>query len=1007
MDGRTDHIRRITSDTGFSSSTAGSRLLGIGTWSWCTLTGRLAWSDGVYVLLKLSPDHPASWESWISHVHPDDREMVRGTLARTLHGDVTETCGYRIMRGDGSVIWIEDRRHMSADGACEGAFIDVTRTMASGQDSFQPEGLFNVAMEIAGIGAYFRDFRTGFDYWNNALFSICGLPATSPPPAGGLLLPGHHPEETEHVRREVDRCRTSDEPLRLEYRIVRPDGEQRWVRERGCYLKAVTGQLLSYYGIVEDISEERIRTRELEESRRHLRLALNANNTAIWEWNRTANTQFWSDELYRMFGFEPGEILPNQQNWLAIVHPDDHDWVSRFVAIDGRSEVHSFTYRVIVKGEVRWIRESWNDLAGDDGVRVRVGVSADVTDWKEREHHQSATESWFDLAVDIGRIGLWSRNSEDFTNHWNDHVYSLLGYQPGSIEPSDKAWIDRIHPADRERVLTTVEDRRRDGVDNIMEYRVILPGGTVRWLEERGGAMDASSTIRRGVLFDITEQKISQQRLEENRQRLQLALDTGSMGFWTANANEEHWDEQTYRLLGYEPFAVPANSESFLRVVHPDDRQRVLAGENRSRLSGKLALQEYRIIRPDGSVRWIESRNQMSPSDSLGSYGVLLDITDRKTRDEINFRNSKLLSAGQLLRGLAHDYNHFLAVIGASLDTLGNMIHEPKAKRRLFEARQITMAGALFSRRLINISRYREWQPQVLSLGKQISQLAKMTKPLMRPGITLVLACPADLWPVKVDPIELDSALINMLINSRDAMPSGGSITIKAVNVHLTRDTASDPSRAGDYVLLTVRDTGTGMDKSTLSNATEPFFTTKREGAGTGLGLSSVTNFTEAAGGYVVIESVHGSGTSVSLYLPRAPEPAEIKADEPASLLPRGNGELILVVDDEDSMRETLMQRLEALGYAVEEASDAAMAMDKILSLDSVDLVLSDIMMPGPLDGIGLRNRLAVEMPRVPVVLITSDFEISRRQNKTLFKSCSQMELAKVIALALARPLPS
>lgn len=986
---------------------SGDRFLGVAHWRWCTQSQHLSWSADVYTLLKLLPHQPASWKAWLSHVHPDDQLTVRQTLTMPLAaGEARRVYSYRLVRGDGALITVEDRRHIDQSGMCEGVFIEVTPASKLDFDVRRSDAFIHSALEAAGFGTCFQDFVTGYDYCNKALQAIYGLPDSINSFSRDQLSQRQHPQDREFVEREAERCRQSGESLEVEYRITTPAGDQKWIRERGSYQKHRSGKVISYFSIIEDITDKRIELKKFEESRKLLNLALSANDTAIWQWNKTADQQIWSDAFYGLLGVQPGEIPPTQEAWLSLVHPDDREWVARFVRIEGQSEVHAFTYRIVVGGQERWIRESWNDLLDDSGDRVRLGLSADVTDWKERELLQSATESWFDLAVDVGCIGLWSRDSATRANHWNDHVFALLGYEPGAIEPSDEAWIGRIHPDDLERVMATVEDRRKKGEDNIIEYRVVLPNGTVRWLEERGGVMDTATSVRRGVLIDITSQKLFQQRLEENQQRLQLALDTGGMGFWTSNGTEEYWDAQLYRILGYEPFEVPASSESFMKVVHPEDRQRLLAGEKRSRRTGKIAVEEYRIIRPDGSVRWIEARSRVSSNESLNSYGILLDVTDRKERDEMILANSRLASAGQLLRGLAHDYNHFLAVIGASLDTLSNLVHEPKAKRRLLDARQVTTAAALFSRRLINISRYREWQPQVVSLGAQVSQLTRMLKPLMKPGITMLVSCPADLWMVKVDAVEFDSALLNMVVNSRDAMPAGGSIVIEGKNVHLENDDITASSREGDFVQLTVRDTGRGMDQSTLRNALKPFFTTKRMGAGTGLGLSSVVNFAEAAGGYVELDSAPGSGTSVSLFLPRVNGSA-IAPEQPRFTLTRGSGELILVVEDDPHMREALMQRLEALGYAVEEAKDASEAVDKLLIVDSIDLVISDIIMPGDMNGIDLRDWLERQIPHIPVLLITSDYELVRSEKKTVFKSCSQRELAESVALALGKPLSS
>ena len=582
-------------------------MLGTGTWTWRPQAGGPVWSAGVHALLQQPEDQPANWELWLSSVHPDDKAMVRRSLLDAPH-EVAQPrpLTYRLSRRDGSIIWIEDRRCWHGGDVCAGIFIDVTQTAQSRQHDIDAERRAQRVMEAAGIGIFFRDFESGEDYWNDTLFAICGLSASARPPACDQLLPVIHPKDRDMVRRHVDRCRALGEALDLEYRIVTPGGEQRWVRERGRYLKSAEGALLRYYGAITDVTAERQRTEELESSRRFLQLALKSNAMGAWEWNRAADRHTWSDEMKRIMGFEPGEFSPTQENWLSVLHPDDRDWATELWGADTQSEVHAITYRIIVAGKVRWIRESWKDFPDEDGSQIRIGVSADVTDWKEREHRQSITDKWLTLAVDGGRIGLWSHDGLTKAYHWNDHMFTLLGYAPGEIEPSVDAWYSRIHPDDRDRVIAAVYGGLSGPGEVVIEYRVLLPGNVERWLEERGSAAAGGSSVHHGVLFDITARKSLQQHIENSRQRLQMALDTGKMGFWMGQGDEEEWDERTYDILGFAPHAVPANAESFYQIVHPEDLAYVSATDQTAARSGDTIMQEFRIVRPDGAVRWIE-----------------------------------------------------------------------------------------------------------------------------------------------------------------------------------------------------------------------------------------------------------------------------------------------------------------------------------------------------------------------------------------------------------------
>ena len=322
--------------------------LGIGTWTWQPLEDRLIWSSGVFRLLQLPPEHTARWDLWLNHVHPEDEDRVRRTFnTRPCSGGNTLVLSYRMIRNDGSLMWIEDRRRMDEGGLCQGAFIDVTQTRMSCNDS-DFEALTHRSVEAAGIGVFFRDFVRGKDYWIDALFEICGLPKSITPPHCDQLLPVHHLDDADTVRRHVAHSRLTGAPLWMEYRIRTPAGEERWLREHGRHLKGSDGQLRSYCGVVENITQEKLRIQQLEKNRQFLNLVLNSNNMAVWEWNRKSGSQFWSDEFSRLIGCDPGEVTPSHEAWVAALHPDDRDWVADFSANVGRGEVHSVTLLVLL-----------------------------------------------------------------------------------------------------------------------------------------------------------------------------------------------------------------------------------------------------------------------------------------------------------------------------------------------------------------------------------------------------------------------------------------------------------------------------------------------------------------------------------------------------------------------------------------------------------------------------------------------------------------------------------
>ena len=386
---------------------------------------------------------------------------------------------------------------------------------------------------------------------------------------------------------------------------------------------------------------------------------------------------------------------------------------------------------------------------------------------------------------------------------------------------------------------------------------------------------------------------------------------------------------------------------------------------------------------------------------------MVLDITERKEREELHLMGQRLDAAGQLLRGLAHDFNNFLAMISATLEQVERRTGDAETVRRLGDARQAARAAALFSRRLINIATDRKWLPELIAVNEHVTEIARSLTSIMRPGIQLTTQVSPKVGKAWLDAVELESAIINLVINARDAITSSGRITIETSLQECGAGDSRDDGATAEHVLIRVTDTGRGMDDDTRHKATRPFFTTKAEGAGTGLGLSSVSAFVSRAGGVMTIASKPGQGTSVSLFLPNPRQEEHGPSLGPAADIHHGNGELILVVDDEAAIREITMQRLEALGYTVEGAADALDAINLLRTVQRVDLVLSDIHMPGEINGLGLRDRIAAELPGLPVILITADDGITTAMQareageRILPKTCSRRDLAHALSGAL------
>jgi signal transduction histidine kinase/ActR/RegA family two-component response regulator len=369
--------------------------------------------------------------------------------------------------------------------------------------------------------------------------------------------------------------------------------------------------------------------------------------------------------------------------------------------------------------------------------------------------------------------------------------------------------------------------------------------------------------------------------------------------------------------------------------------------------------------------RWIRVREQALPDGSV--FITRTDITAEKLREAELVQAQKMEVIGQLTGGVAHDFNNLLAVIQGNLELLSEHAKDDaQVNRFVAPALRAAHRGAELTQRLLAFSRRQMLRPEIIDLNVLVADTSELLRRTLGAAIEIETKLAPDLWLALVDANQLESALLNLGVNARDAMPEGGRLTIAAHNVELSAaDLAdSDSAAPGPYVALVVSDTGRGMAPDVLKRAYEPFFTTKS--AGSGLGLSMVYGFINQSGGHIHIDSTPGRGTVVSLYLPRALGTA---ADFPLATdrraAPEGRGESILVVEDDGEVRELVVSQLAELGYRVHHVDRAAAALDRLAKGDNIALLLTDIVLPGGMSGIGLVGAVRERYPALRVLCMS------------------------------------
>jgi PAS domain S-box-containing protein len=536
-------------------------------------------------------------------------------------------------------------------------------------------------------------------------------------------------------------------------------------------------------------------------------------------------------------------------------------------------------------------------------------------------------------------------------------------------------------------------------------------------------------------------------RLRESEARLQAAVDLVKLGryAWNPQTNELQWDD-TLRAMWGLPAGAPVDNDVWRSCVHPDDLARVEAAIQRCadpRGDGVYDI-EYRVIgKTDGVERWIAMRGQTGFKNGMpvAFYGVALDVTDRKRiekslerrveartgeleeanrqlRSQIEQREfaeaevqqlQRLDAIGQITSGVAHDFNNLLSVVLTNARLLSRNLRNISDQEGAELIRTAAERGVNLTKQLLAFSRKQRLEPQEVNLNSKIVGMSDLLKATLGGTVQLRTALPADLWPALVDPTQIEMVILNLAINARDAMPSGGILTLETCNA-IIDSAAGGPEGPvpGQYVGLTVKDIGVGIPDDVLSHVFEPFFTTKQPGKNSGLGLAQVFGFAKQSGGGIGIETRVGKGTSVKVFLPRAErvpgdhDQGSINSPDSTKATAK-----ILVVDDDAAVLKTTLRVLDALGYSPVPAASGGEALQLLGSDSEIELILADFAMP-EMSGFEFAKTIQATRPVLPVILVTGygSREVLEGfgEDRILQKPYTEDELIQKIKRALNEP---
>ncbi|WP_223640762.1 PAS domain-containing protein [Corallococcus sp. EGB] len=887
-----------------------------------------------------------------------------------------------------------------------------------------------LAQEAGGIGVFTLDIATNQMTVTPEFCRLYGVPVSETVPA-----PEIEALALEEDRRHVSNARTraaGQVTSSVEYRIRKRDtGEVRWIHRRASLVYDAAGKPVQLIGITQDVTERHQADDALRTANERVQLALNAEAMiGTWVWDVPGNRVVADERFAHSFSLDAAQAregLPIAQ-FVAAIHPEDRPGVEAAIARALQTGgAYRSEYRVRRSGgDYRWVEASGQCTLSTDGAPARFpGVLVDIDARKRAELRQAALLEMADrlreasspdaaaqLAMEVvGRLLGVPRAGYGTV----DAAHALVLMHPNWVASPDVARVEGVHRFHDYGVfledllkgeVVTIPDVREDprtarqadtleqvGIRALFNIPLLEHGRFVavlflhdvrprRWTEEevelcRNVADRVWAALSR--LKALSELKRANETLEENvtrrtreRDRVwnvsQDLLVVGSLSEGKFLSVNPAWT----RMLGWTEEELLGRTSEWLE--RPEDYARTRAEVHRLE-GGQPTLNfesSYRC--KHGGYRRISWTAVPVPEDGV-LYASGRDVTEQRQTEEQLRQAQKMEAVGKLTGGVAHDFNNLLQVVGGNLQLLQrDVAGNERGMQRVRSALGAVERGARLSGQLLAFSRRQPLEPRSLSLGRLLRGMDDLLRRALGEDVEVETVIGGGLWNTLADPHQLENVILNLAINARDAMKGSGKLTLELSNAALDDHYAQAHPEVlpGSYVLLAVSDTGGGMTQEVMERAFEPFFTTKPEGRGTGLGLSMVYGFVKQSGGHVKLYSELGHGTTVKVYLPRSFQP-EAPVTEVAPGPVEGGRETILAVEDDAEVRATVVEMLTELGYRVLRAVDGQSALSILRSGVAVDLLFTDVVMPGPVRSPELARQAKALQPDIEV-LFTSGY---------------------------------
>ena len=784
------------------------------------------------------------------------------------------------------------------------------------------------------------------------------------------------------------------------------------------------------------VGSARKQAKALRRSEANLAEAQRLSHTGSFDWRVASGEILWSDETFRIFQYDRA-TKPTLERVLQRVHPEDAALVNQAIERASRGEGDfDLEHRLLMAdGSIKHLRVVGHGVGVGDGIKF-FGAVMDVTTAKVAQERIRQNERELRIAIEtresqlheaqrLGHMGSSVTNFSTGACSASPELLRILGFDPDKGQPTLEMLRERVHPDDLGYLVEIVEKARGEKSDYEVDYRVVLPDGSTKHCHTVARPLfDGSGEVAEyfSTTLDVTERMRAEEVLERSQNRFRAMVERSDEGIVLMRPYHKliYASPSVERVLGYTPQELAGLTLKDL--LPPDHALHSLDSRAQMQLEpDREATTEVMARHKDGSFRWIESttRNLLHEPSVQAVVVNFRDVTERKLaqaereRLEMRLRQAEKMEAvGRLAGGIAHDFNNVLGGIFA----YGEMLFDKAPERSpLKRYAQNVLTAATRGRELVEqilaYSRSQRGKRAPVDVAHVVAETLELVRGSLPAGIRLEASAPETALVVIGDATQLHQVLMNLCSNAIQAVGAGGTVRVALEAAVPTAELGLSHGtlRPGRYVRLSVEDSGSGMDEATLSRIFEPFFTTKEIGRGTGLGLSLVYAIVTDSGGAIDVKTAPGQGSTFTIYLALA-DVVLTSPDETAAPAPRGNGERVLLVEDEAPLLAGTAEVLSQLGYEPVPFSDSHAALAAFEAAPGrFDLVLTDEVMPG-LTGTGLASVVRRHRPDLPIVLVSgysgpllTQQALAAGISELLTKPLQSREIAATLARALHR----